>query len=91
MRGLTSTTTSAAALGVGEVNANPPTVELLLVEVVDGGVRLLGGTEGDEAEAARATSLTIPHDDGLNDTDTTVSVTTAHDRRRRSHAMQSFS
>lgn len=65
-KSLTSTTSTTAALSVGEVNANPPAVELLLVEVVDGGVRLLRSTESDEAEAARATSLAIPHDDGLN-------------------------
>ncbi|TFY60778.1 hypothetical protein EVG20_g7298 [Dentipellis fragilis] len=60
-----ASTTSAAALGIGEVDANSPAVELLLVQVVDGGVSLLAGAVGDEAEAAGAASLAIAHDDRL--------------------------
>lgn len=36
---------------------------LLLVQGVDGGVGLLGGGEGDEAEAAAATGLAVLQDD----------------------------
>lgn len=55
-----SASTTAAA-GVGEVNLDAPAVELLLVEGSDRSLGLLGGAEGDEAEAAGATSLTVAH------------------------------
>ena len=61
----TTSSTATTAFGIGEVHPNPPAIELLLVEVVNGGISLLAGAESDKAKSARATSLTIPHHDGL--------------------------
>jgi len=59
--------TGAGARGVGEVDTDVATVQLLLVEALNGGLSLIGGLEGDEAEAARAASLAVLHDNAVND------------------------
>jgi len=54
---------SSTAAAVGKVDLNPTTIELLLVEGIDGSVSLPAGSEGDETEATRAAGVTIAHHD----------------------------
>lgn len=57
-----TTAHTASGSGVGHVDADATTVELLLVEGGDGSVSLLLGSEGDKAETTRTTSLAVLHD-----------------------------
>jgi hypothetical protein len=50
---------SARGLRVGEVDADAAAVKVLVVEAVDGTVGLVLRGEGDEAEAARLSGLTV--------------------------------
>ena len=58
-----ATTHTASGAGVGHVDTDASTVELLLVESGDGGVSLLLGGEGDKAKTTGAAGLTVLHDD----------------------------
>jgi len=70
---LTSTSATASTAGVGEVDFDAPAVKFLLIQARNGGLSLLGRTEGHEAEPTGATSVTIPHNDGLDENQSTYS------------------
>lgn len=62
-----STSSTTRATSVGEVDADPATVELLLVETGDSVVGLNRRGVGDEAEATRASGVAIAHHDRIED------------------------
>lgn len=58
-----SVASSARGLRVGEVDTDPATVEVLVVEAVDGTVGLVLRGEGNKAEATRLSGLTVLRDE----------------------------
>lgn len=65
----TETTTAAAGVGAlgSTIDLDLATLELLIVELLDGSIGTVGVSEGDETEATGAASLTISDDDGVDD------------------------
>jgi hypothetical protein len=59
-------TTAAASAGVGDVDLDATTIELLLVHACDGTLSFGLAAVSDEAEATRATGAAVTHDDGLH-------------------------
>lgn len=64
---LATTAVAASGLGVGHVNSDVSAVELLLVLAGDSGVGRCGLSEGDETETSGSASLSVGHDDTVDD------------------------
>lgn len=62
-----ATAHTASGSGVGHVDTDATTVELLLVKGSDGSVGLSLGGEGDEAETTGAASLAVLHDNVVSE------------------------
>jgi len=62
----TTTATATTTARIGDVDANPTTVEIRVVHTVNGSVGFILTAESYETESTRALSLAITHDDRVN-------------------------
>ena len=58
-----SSTASATTAIVGEVDLNPSTIHLTIIETSDGIIGFFAISESDKTESARAASVAIAHHD----------------------------